>query len=186
MAEHGFDGATLAHVVEESGVPMSSVYHYYGSKNGILLAVMERGAARFFAELDEARLPRRTPEEHIAGFISETVRALERNPNFLRLLITLATQPPGGDAGEIAAVVGRVRGEALRRLRVQLAIAFDPDEPDTERLARFALASFDGAFLASQADPGVRLGEVLEPLADLLAARRKRSDAKARTARRAA
>ena len=30
---------------------MSSVYHYYGSKDGILLAVMERGAERFFADL---------------------------------------------------------------------------------------------------------------------------------------
>jgi AcrR family transcriptional regulator len=29
-------------VVAESGIPMSSVYHYYGSKDGILLAVMER------------------------------------------------------------------------------------------------------------------------------------------------
>ena len=53
MAEHGFEAATLARVVEESGVPMSSVYHYYGSKDGILLAVMERGAERFFADLPE-------------------------------------------------------------------------------------------------------------------------------------
>src|SRR5215472_13453892 len=45
MAEHGFEAATLARVVEESGIPMSSVYHYFGSKDRILLAVMERGAA---------------------------------------------------------------------------------------------------------------------------------------------
>jgi AcrR family transcriptional regulator len=49
MAEHGFEAATLARVVEEAGIPMSSVYHYFGSKDGILLAVMERGADRFFA-----------------------------------------------------------------------------------------------------------------------------------------
>jgi len=189
MAEHGFEAATLAHVVEESGVPMSSVYHYYGSKNGILLAVMERGAARFFAELDEASVPRGGPEEHIAGFVSETIRALDRNPNFLRLLIALATQPLGGDASEIGAVVGRVRAEARRRLRVQLAIAFedDPDAPDIGQLVRFALAAFDGAFVASQADPDVTLGEVLEPLAGALADGRRRSaDSRARTATRTA
>ena len=38
MAEHGFEAATLARVVEESGIPMSSVYHYFGSKDRILLA----------------------------------------------------------------------------------------------------------------------------------------------------
>ncbi len=189
MADHGFEAATLAHVVEESGVPMSSVYHYYGSKSGILLAVMERGAARFFAELDEARVPRGEPEEHIAGFIAETIRALDRNPNFLRLLIALAAQPPGGDAGEIGAVVGRVRAEALRRLRIRLAIAFDDDRDasDIAQLARFALAAFDGAFVASQADPDVTLSEVLEPLAGALADGRSRSaDSRARTASRTA
>ena len=36
MAEHGFEAATLARVVEEAGIPMSSVYHYFGSKDGIL------------------------------------------------------------------------------------------------------------------------------------------------------
>ena len=65
MAEHGFEAATLARVVEESGIPMSSVYHYYGSKDGILLAVMERGAERFFADLPDlepaARTARRAP-----------------------------------------------------------------------------------------------------------------------------
>ena len=51
MAEHGFEAATVARVVEEAGIPPSSVYHYFGSKDGILLAVMERGADRFFADL---------------------------------------------------------------------------------------------------------------------------------------
>ena len=59
MAEHGYEAATLARVVAEAGIPMSSVYHYFGSKDGILLAVMERGADRFFADLPElTRWPR--------------------------------------------------------------------------------------------------------------------------------
>jgi AcrR family transcriptional regulator len=38
---------------------LSSVYHYFGSQDGILLAVMERGADRFFADLP--RVGRETP-----------------------------------------------------------------------------------------------------------------------------
>src|SRR5213592_1598962 len=45
MAEHGYEAATLNRIVEASRVPVSSVYHYFGSKDGVLLAVMERGAA---------------------------------------------------------------------------------------------------------------------------------------------
>ena len=63
--------------------------------------------------------------------------------------------------------MARVRRLGLDRLREQIAIAFgdDPDSPVTIQLARIALAAFDGAFLASQADPAVTLEEFLEPLA---------------------
>jgi AcrR family transcriptional regulator len=182
MAEQGFEAATLARVVEESGIPMSSVYHYYGSKDGILLAVMERGAERFFAELPEPDRPVGRPTEHLARVVSAAVRTLEGHPNFLRLLIVFATQPPRAGNGEVRLVVDRVREMALDRLRRQVAIAFDDDprSSTTDRLARFALAAFDGAFVAAQTDSAVTLERLLEPLAPALVAARRALMAKAR------
>ena len=75
MAEQGFEAATLARVVEEAGIPMSSVYHYYGSKDGILLAVMERGAERFFADLPDLEPADRTPSQALGH------SPLDRGPN---------------------------------------------------------------------------------------------------------
>ena len=183
MAEDGFDAATVARVVAESGIPESSVYHYYGSKDGILLAVMERGAERFFADLPDADRRIGRASEHLGRVVSSAVERLGHHPNFLRLLIVFAIQPPRTGNGEIASVIGRVRELALQRLRKQIAIAFDDDPhgATTDELARFALAAFDGAFLASQADPGITLGEVLEPLAPALVAARRRLLAKAQT-----
>ncbi len=182
MAEHGFEAATLARVVEESGVPMSSVYHYYGSKDGILLAVMERGAERFFADLP--RLDRRSgrPSQHLTRVISTAVQTLERHPNFLRLLIVFAAQPPAADPGGVTEVVGRLRELALERAREHISIAFGDDlrSPATDQLARFELAALDGAFVASQADPTVTLERLLEPLAPALVAARRALLAKAR------
>ena len=51
MAEQGYEGASINAIVKEAGIPISSVYHYFGSKDGVLVAVMERGAERFFASL---------------------------------------------------------------------------------------------------------------------------------------
>jgi AcrR family transcriptional regulator len=175
MAEHGFEAATVARVVEEAGIPLSSVYHYYGSKDGILLAVMERGAERFFADLPEWDRRTGRPAQHLARIISAAIRTLERHPDFLRLLIVLAAQPPDGGGGEIQAVIGRIRDRALELLRAQIGFAFgdDPDSPATDQLARFALAAIDGAFVASQADPSVGLERLLEPLAPALVAARR-------------
>lgn len=175
MAEDGFEAATLARVVAESGIPMSSVYHYYGSKDGILLAVMERGAERFFADVPDPERRVGRANEHLKALGSSAAQALARHPSFLRLLIVFVIQPPQHDGGDVAAVVARVREMALRRLRTQIAIAFDddPDSGTTDLLARFALAAFDGAFIASQSDATITLDRVLEPLPSALVAARR-------------
>jgi AcrR family transcriptional regulator len=171
MASEGFDAATVARVVEESGVPLSSVYHYYGSKDGVLLAVMERGAQRFFADVPELHERIGTPLEHLRLVVANAADALERHPDFLRLLIVFAVQPPHG-GGEVAAVVRRVRNTALKRLRGQLALALGaaPGSRATDHLARFTLASIDGAFVAVRADRTIKLRKILDPLPNALVA----------------
>jgi hypothetical protein len=74
--------------------------------------------------------------------------------------------------------VGRLRELALKRLREQIALAFgdDPRSATIDRLARFALAAFDGAFVASQTDAG----GALEPLAPALVAARRSLQSNAR------
>jgi AcrR family transcriptional regulator len=176
MAADGFEAATIARVVEESGVPLSSVYHYYGSKDGVVLAVMERGAERFFADLPDLERRAERPVDHLRRVVETAAQALERHPNFLRLLVAFAVQPSDAGNGRVDAVVGRVRETALTRLRNQIALAFQDDarSATNDQLARFALATFDGAFVASQSDRGVSLQSVLGPLAaSLVAARRE-------------
>lgn len=175
MAEDGFEAATLARVVAESGIPLSSVYHYYGSKEGILLAVMARGAERFFADVPDPDRRIGRAGEHLGRIVSAAVDALERNPHFLRLLIVFAIQPPQGGVRDVDAVVGEVREMGLRRLRKQIAIAFgdDPRSGAVDHLARFALATIDGAFIASQSDATVELGVVLRALPQALVAVRR-------------
>lgn len=176
MAERGYEAATVAGLVEEAGIPPSSVYHYFGSKDGVLLAVMERGAERFFADLGRPGRRQGRPVEHLRAALTATAEALDRHPDFLRLLIGMAAQPPATADGEVLAVVNRVRDLALVRLREQAAIAFDLDA-DGEvagRLSRFALAAIDGAFIAQQADRSVELSEVLAQLPDALVAMRRK------------
>src|SRR6188472_3606000 len=65
MAEHGYEAATVAALVDEAGIPPSSIYHYFGSKEGVLLAVMERGAMRFFEALPEVDRRIGSQAEHV-------------------------------------------------------------------------------------------------------------------------
>ena len=118
---------------------------------------MERGAERFFTDLPDSDRRVGRAADHLRRVVVTAVQALERHPDFLRLLVAFAVQPSDAGNGQIDAVVGRVREVALTRLRKQIALAFqdDPRSATTDQLARFALAAFDGAFVASQSDRGV-------------------------------
>lgn len=172
MAARGYDGASLSAVVAEAGIPISSLYHYFGSKNGMLLAVMERGARRFFASLPEIAERQGSAEEHLTVVIGAVTAVLEEQPDFLRLLVALAAQPPADEEREVREVVNRVRAEATARLGEQMGLAFGlaSRSRDVARLARFALATIDGAFVARQADPSVELADVLDGLPAALVA----------------
>ncbi len=172
MAEQGFEAATIARLVEEAGVPPSSIYHYFGSKEGVLLAVMERGAERFFDSVPEVTERLGPPAEHLGVVVATVAGTLEQQPDFLRILVVMAAQPPTAGDGQVERVVDRVREMALRRLRAQMGIAFriDPGGADADHLARFALVAFDGAFVAHQAHRGVTLAGLLEHLPAALVA----------------
>jgi AcrR family transcriptional regulator len=175
MAEQGYEAASVAALVAEAGIPASSIYHYFGSKEGVLLAVMERGAERFFAELPALDRRSGSQREHLRALVDVTAATLDRHPAFLRILVVMAAQPVVSD-GEVHRVVDRVRELALRRLRRQMQLVFglDPASEGADHLARFALAAFDGAFVAHQARPRVGVADLLEHLpAALVAVRRE-------------
>jgi AcrR family transcriptional regulator len=166
MARKGYEAATVAALVDEAGIPPSSIYHYFGSKEGVLLAVMERGAERFFEALPDLDRRVGSRRDHLRRLVEVVAATLERNPNFLRILVVMATQPPGAEGGEVHRIVERVREMALVRLRDQMHVVFGVERRSAaaDHLARFALAAFDGAFVAQQANPKVGLPGLLEHL----------------------
>ena len=175
IAEHGYEAATVSALVEEAGVPASSVYHYFGSKEGVLLAVMERGAERYLADVPDFGRRIGSRQEHLQVLVQTAASLLDRHPDFLRILVVMAAQPMGAGEGEVHRVVNRTRERALQRLREQMEVVFalDPDSGSADHLARFALAAFDGAFVAHQSHPQVTIAELLEHLPAALAAVRR-------------
>ena len=79
--------------------------------------------------------------------------------------------------------MNRTRERALQRLREQMEVVFalDPNSSPADHLARFALAAFDGAFVAHQSHPQVTIAELLEHLPAALAAVRRELGRSARS-----
>ncbi len=171
MSERGYEGTSVADIARESGLPNSSIYWHFNSKAGILAAVMERGAEKFFESM---RLPDEsgttTPAEFLHWALQRSSDSITAHPEFLRLFVVLLLSNSDPDIVEI---VQRVRGRGSASLHQLIERAFRDTGAATEiadALTPYALAVFDGAFLASQADAAISHSGLLDRLADSLAA----------------
>ena len=153
MSEYGYDGASISAIMKASGLQKSSIYWQFDSKAAIAAAVMERGARRFF-DATPLRRSRGGAGARLRSFLRGIATNLDEHQEFLRLFLTLVltTRDP-----DVAAVLDRVRSEAMTRMREFITVAFEAEGPEVaaqigDRLAGLGVALFDGYFLAAQID----------------------------------
>ncbi|MEN8161664.1 MAG: TetR/AcrR family transcriptional regulator, partial [Myxococcota bacterium] len=177
LAERGYAAAGIAAISEASGLPASSIYWFFESKQDLTAAVVERSADRWITELTasaeaEASVP-------LSGLMK---RALAQSggklPGFLRLatLLSLELEDPA-----ILERLRRLRGRGHALIETALENALSgTGVREARRLARtlapLAAAFVEGALVAEEVDPGridvERLAEDIEVALRAVAAHR--------------
>ncbi len=161
FSARGFAGTSISAIREASGAMPSSIYWEFGSKEGLLAAVLEDAAARWLQQARDSRQrandrPGLSPGERLGEAMDHLADAMAERPEFHRLLLLLALERR--DAGEATLeIVRRVRQLALQglaRLFTDTGVVA-PGTPDAalQDLAHASLAFFDGALVAAQIDP---------------------------------
>lgn len=174
MSESGYDAASVSQISKASGLSTSSIYWHFGSKAGILAAVMERGADAFFTtsvEETDALGADPSPLELLTARFQQARRSAEEHPEFLRLLFLLILADPGDEA--TVAILKRVndRGRAQLHAQIREAFAARGEAVATgiaDRLTITALAFFNGAFLTVATNPELPLVDVIDQMAEIV------------------
>lgn len=173
MATQGYAATSISHIRRETGLPASSIYWHFGSKEGVLAAVMERGAERYFAQI-----PRNSPD--IETQRAAAAKLMVANPDFFRLVYMLSLER--SDDPAVAAAVRRVRDTAIAgfadAIRPLLPDDLAPDRAEhiVAELAAVATAMSDGIFFADHLEPDstdvdrmyVRLIQTIQALIPIL------------------
>ena len=183
IAEHGYEAATVAALVKEAGIPRARSTTTSARRRGCCWRSRSAAPSGSSTSYRSPTGALGSQREHLRALLDAVTSTLERHPDFLRILVVLAAQPPHAGAGEVHRVVNRVRELALVRLREQMHVAFglDPEGPEADHLARFWLATLDGAFVAHQSQPAIALRDMLEHLpAAVIAVRRELGRVRAR------
>jgi AcrR family transcriptional regulator len=105
LERHGLAGYTTNAIAERAGVSIGSLYQYFGGKDGITIALVERETAELLREINEAE----NIQDWHAGMeamIRAAVRQQLRRPQLARLLdFEEARLPPSAHSRAMADTV---------------------------------------------------------------------------------
>ncbi|WP_037370942.1 TetR/AcrR family transcriptional regulator [Amycolatopsis orientalis] len=185
VGEKGYDGMAISDLGAQSGLPPSSIYYHFGSKLGVLSALLERTFEELHALFPSpSSFDDLAPLERLEAWFSAACDSLDRRPDYLRLLVAISVGPQKDDE-VIQATVRRIRDYAHASWVAALAPIFAPDgDEEGETLVRqlavtgraltdglSVAESFDGTSYSSQIGPFVAL---IRGLAKQRAGRAKR------------
>ena len=110
FAERGYEAVGVAEICEASGITKPTLYHYFGSKLGLLEAIIDEKGGILAARAAEAAAYRAGDRERgvpdgLAAIALAFARSAEEEPGFARLRLTLAFAPPASEGARAAAAL---------------------------------------------------------------------------------
>lgn len=172
-AERGYVGTTMALVRRATGLPPSSLYWHFSSKDQLLAEALDHGYARW-----QRLVPRWRPTAPGSDLRAELLANLRRTTadtggakaDWLRmgLMLALESGPTVGDGPRERFL--RIRTRALAGFEQWWSVALDLPPAHAETLARLTLAAQDGLFVHAQTEAYADLDPLRRRLADGLVA----------------
>lgn len=88
FAAKGYDGARVDDIVAETHLSKNMLYHYFGSKEDLFVAVLETIYERFRGRHGEIAIADLAPVEALRQLVAETAKALSQTPEIISILNT--------------------------------------------------------------------------------------------------
>lgn len=164
IGERGYAGTGIEALCQRAGVARTAIYWHFGSKEGLLVPVVERAANAWIEEIRKTVYLEPDPLARLDRFVAGLRELVLERPQLLRLLLHVALERGAHDAATreaLRALIGRAHDAIVQGLEDSIGAA----RPEAELVARIALAFLDAAVAAQLVDP--RPSEVARLFDDL-------------------
>jgi len=118
FADRGFHAASVDAIAEASGITKPMVYAYFGSKEGLYRACMERARVRLLAALREGVDTSAAPDQQLWHGLLAVFTFVERERDSWAILlgeVTQGTGPFAAEGAEVRRELAALVAELLRR-----------------------------------------------------------------------
>jgi TetR/AcrR family transcriptional regulator len=93
FSAEGYDKVGIQRIVDAVGVKKPTLYHYFGSKNGLLVALLENHFAPFWQDLRERAVYRGDITLTLETLAKSYFRFATEHPKFYRLVLAMIPAP---------------------------------------------------------------------------------------------
>jgi AcrR family transcriptional regulator len=153
VANEGLRSTTLDSVCRRAGVPKTSVYWHFGSKDGLLAALVERVAGEWTDAIErQAYAAGPDPFERLDRAFDAMRAILLEKPHLLRLLLTLTFEPVRVSASTRAAL-RRASARAESAITQGIEDTLGGSLPGLDLVANLILAMLQAASVRMLIDP---------------------------------
>jgi len=94
FSDRGYDASSVREICEAAGVTKPTLYHFYGSKEGVYRAIVEGALERFRSDMLRALAGEGSLRECLSRMARAYVDAAVREPDLARFLMALIHNPP--------------------------------------------------------------------------------------------
>lgn len=128
FAREGYHPASMDEIAVQAGVSKPMVYSYFGSKEGLYLAYVDRAGQDLLARLENAAAPGEPPVAALQARITEFLAFVEEHGDGWKVLFDeFASRRPFAE--RVAEIRARIV-DAIRRMIEDAGLPFAPPAPD--------------------------------------------------------
>lgn len=138
LGQRGFAGMSTNQLSRDSGLPVASIYWHFGSKIGVLAAVLERSADAVFDDILNFDADALDPFDALNLLVERALAGMAKNPDFFRL-IAFVSMESIDDADRILATIQGIHDRIVSVWHETLVRVFQP-KTAAERAATWDLA----------------------------------------------
>src|SRR5512140_2616760 len=105
FSSRGYDAVGVQEVADAAGIKKPTLYHYFGSKSGLLNALMEENFAGLFDALGQASVYQRDVVSALTAIATAYFEFARRRPGFYRLQLSMWFSPQESDGFKAVAAL---------------------------------------------------------------------------------
>jgi len=100
FSQKGYDAVGVQEICEKSGITKPTLYYYFGSKKGLLNALIEQKGCILFNTLKENSLYKHEFFDSISQILTAEINFAKENQDYFRLHVNLMNAPSGSEGAE--------------------------------------------------------------------------------------